>query len=571
VSESIYLVLLETSGNQRTIFQTNRLSENVGASELIYRVGTQYVLAALPRRLLRGWKPSELAARPADLAIWLMGQAQSIFAGGGDVDYEVMLAASGKAIVLTRGRARAIALVSEVTRQALYHSPGVATRGKIVPVEEDSAEAVHAAVKRAHQEIEALRGHIPAPEARFPRLPLTENCRSSGLPAARIDWNSPRGPEPVSEVVRAKRQARQGGEDRIKRVIPGLGRRQDLDSIVDEVPMIGVVHADGNGLGEVFLNFDRHAYARGDRSREAATAADYVASYRAFSIAIDGAARSAAAKAVKQTWADKLDERKLPIIPVIMGGDDLTAVCEGGAAIDFAAAYIRAFEEATAADDVIQAVIGQPIAAAAGVAVVKPHFPFHRAYDLSEELCKSAKATKKIIKDVDGNTIPCSALDFQVLFDSSGGQLKPVRNRMAASDDSRLYARPYVVTPPARWADATADARAWAEARLFDEAGDKPALSEAADALARKGDEDNALPRSQLQALLGALDSGADAVDAQFQLIRHRYENFPWKHVTDDEKRLFFEEPDLADEASVKRTRLLDAMELADLRSEACA
>jgi hypothetical protein len=566
--QSIYLVLIETSGNQRTIFQTNRLSENVGASELIYRVGTQYLLEALPRRLLGGWKPRELAARPADLAVWLMGQPQSIFESGENVDYEVMLAASGKAIVLTRGRERARALVSEVTRQALYHSPGVATRGKIVPLGEDSAEALHAAVKLAHEQIEALRGHIPAPEARFPRLPLTENCRSSGLPAARIDWKSPRGPEPVSEVVWAKRRARQDGEDRIKRVIPGLGKREDLDSIVDEVPMIGVVHADGNGLGEVFLNFDHYAYARDDRSRAAATAADYVASYRAFSIAIDRAARSAAAKAVKQTWAEKLDDRKLPIIPVIMGGDDLTAVCEGGAAIDFAAAYIRAFEDLTAQDDVIQAVIGQPIAAAAGVAIVKPHFPFHRAYDLSEELCKSAKITKKIIKDSENNTIPCSALDFQVLFDSSGGQLKPVRNRMAASDNSRLYARPYVVTPPARWAGATADARAWAEARLFDQADGKPALSEAADALARKGDEDNALPRSQLQALLGALDSGADAVDAQFQLIRHRYD-CPWSVVTDDEKRLFFDEPDIAEERIVKRTRLLDAMELADLRSEA--
>ena len=113
--------------------------------------------------------------------------------------------------------------------------------------------------------------------------------------------------------------------------------------------------------------------------------------------------------------------KTLPVVPVLVGGDDVTVYTDGHYAIPFAEAYIRHYEELTEKDELLKqlAVIAGaetpgPLTASAGVAIVGRNFPFHIAYDLAEGLVSRGK---KLGKKKD--TVPCSTIDYHVLRDAT--------------------------------------------------------------------------------------------------------------------------------------------------------
>jgi hypothetical protein len=77
----------------------------------------------------------------------------------------------------------------------------------------------------------------------------------------------------------------------------------------------------------------------------------------------------------------------LPIRPVLLGGDDLTFLCDGRIALDLAGTALDAFN-----DEVPH--LGR-VTACAGIAIVPAHTPFDRAYGLAESLCRNAKRRRR--------------------------------------------------------------------------------------------------------------------------------------------------------------------------------
>ena len=501
----VHLVLIETSSNQAFIFATNKLRENVGASELIYRTGTQYVLEAVEK----AGGPALWDADAAALRDRLRDPGTNPPIESGKAPVEVIISASGKALLLVRDRETAEGIVADVTSRALEQAPGLAVHGAIVPLDFD-ADNLHEKIGEVHVEHTRLRAELPGPETRFQRLPIVAECRTSGLPAMRAitqrrDGVPPGEEGPASHSTLAKIKARDWWEQRAAQLFDRHGLAAGVAGSLDALEpaqWIAVVHADGNGLGQVFLRFDEAADEDRDANRRAWNR-EYIEKLRRFSVALDECTEKAFCAAVEQSVP--LDRRgRYPIVPLVLGGDDLTVIVTGHYALEFTAEFLRRFVEQTRANQdiapIVQRIGGGPLTASAGVAVVKPHFPFHAAYDLAESLLREAKKHK-----------PDAAIDFQIVYDASATDLDRMRARwLVDGGESYLTARPYVVEPSG--GQGTSE-----KGPLWDE------LIRKRDVVLRREEGRRVIPSSQLHVLRDALFEGRAVAEAQLALIRNRY------------------------------------------------
>ena len=219
---------------------------------------------------------------------------------------------------------------------------------------------------------------------------------------------------------------------------------------------VGVIHIDGNGVGAIMRDLGE-AFKKTNNTLDKLAKAPYPRTsnpcgkmpprFRSFSrkppqfrsysrkpprfqwfvmevnYRLDGIVK----EAVARSWADVEylanddDIDFVPVVPVLVGGDDVTVYTDGRYAIPFAEAYIRHYEELTEKDGLLSllaTVAGAPkqgpLTASAGVAIVGRNFPFHIAYDLAEELVSRGKKLGK-----KPGTVPCSTINFHVLRDAT--------------------------------------------------------------------------------------------------------------------------------------------------------
>ena len=196
---------------------------------------------------------------------------------------------------------------------------------------------------------------------------------------------------------------------------------------------IAVIHIDGNGVGGVMRDLAKTKDSVDENvfKEQVGCGRDDPDSLRRFLLNINERLQRAVEMAFAGAWADiaRMAERDagaagrpytaIPVVPVIVGGDDVTVITSGDYALPFAACYLGHYERKTGEDPLLRYLTPPegsatgPMTAAAGVAVVRRNFPFHLAYGLAEKLVDGAKAVGKTTRP------PCSTLGFHALFDTT--------------------------------------------------------------------------------------------------------------------------------------------------------
>ncbi len=586
----LYLVIIETSSNQDYIFSTNKLKENIGASELTYRSGTQWVLEAIGKQT--GQKELEVWTSSNRLRQFLRDQDKNPPIEQSIQSVEILTAASGKALFLTRTEEVARSIIRDVTRRAIVEAPGLTIAGIYQKVGTlGNGGALANAIREVHQKFETERSQFPSPESRFLRLPIVAECSSSGLPASALVPEGGRK-RPISQVNHAKRMFAEEAKNRLTALDSRLERQ--IDRLVQDNPIndqgsalsssdsllkdeaksdprswLGIVHADGNGLGKIFLNFEKYL---GDDTSDR----NYINTYREFSLALDECTEAAFKQAldVFPTESRNGQNPAVPVVPLILGGDDLTVVCDGHHALEFTREFLQGFEQQTEQHPVIAEVAQEAfgvgrLSACAGVAIVKRHFPFSVAYSLAAELISSAKQVKQQITCpvTDGITpFPCSALDFHVLYDTTSIDLEAIQAKLTPEAQTRLYNRPYIVSDLAQLPQV--DGYAWAKRHGWKRLCDRIHWLNQGKATGDTSNGKNlpSLSSGQYHTLRDALFRDKAAADAQYGLICQRYdlEKFAESESGDS---LFYTKDEPGDEVFV--TSFLDALEALDFLKNA--
>ena len=431
------LTALDVTGIQRYIFNSNRLKENVGASELVYRATTRFVFKALP-------KPNNV--RQVDPVVMDLNKTIE------DLEAEVLLAIGGNALIIFKDLRQAHKLVSELSQKLLEEAPGLELTAAHLEFEWN-VDPIAQVRKKVLERLQKIKNRQVNSQPLL-GLGVTVACQSTGLPAVAIHPDKEDENYPISAEVWAKVMAAEKANDRFKNHIKdnqsiwrGILDKpyyfpmefDDFGRSKDEHSYIAVVHADVNGMGKWIDDiFD-------DCKNKNLSDRDAINAVRKFSDQVGNAARAGLVEMVK-TLADSVDGKNklagkipltqtkkrtgyfLPFRPLVFGGDDLTFVCDGRLGLSLVETYFKAFEAAINNDK---------ITASAGVSVVKTHYPFARAYQIAEDLCAEAK------RFVDRKTF---GLDWHFAASGLLGKLKTIRKKQYTVDAGKLHMRPVSLT-----------------------------------------------------------------------------------------------------------------------------
>lgn len=453
------VTVLNTTKIQSYIFGSNKLRENIGASYLVKQATDEWVRKTLAEPDLG--VPEAHQQDPIEQSNWI---AEIVYAGGGNM------------IVLFKSHDNAIEFTKKLSRRVLKEAPGinlVVAHQRFNWEKDKLHEVVDDLMKNALEQHKYKR----IPSAPLLGLGVTAVCYSTQLVAVDTSdnpiYDMPKDSKPylISPEIAAKLKAVHRANDELKEMIEKMLENKESHSLDKfkkyELPLrtdqmgrsreensyAAVVHIDGNSMGERFRKYGEKQSEEYPEDPSRANRA-YVEAMGHLSESIDQAGKQALNKVI-EVLVDSIQEltennhtvkkvvgqlgqfaiegNYLPFRPLVYGGDDVTFVCDGRLGLELASIYLNELEKPQMPD-------GLSIKACAGISIVKTHYPFARAYELSEALCREAKRLVKAQKQYEPEGF--SALDWHIASSGLSGSVSEIRKREYQVAYGELCMRP---------------------------------------------------------------------------------------------------------------------------------
>lgn len=362
-----YLYGAAVQGIQGFIFQTNELKDIVGASELVEMVCT----SAFDDY-------ADLKNHEKD--------PNSIVRAAGNIKY------------VFDDAEKCSRAVREFPKKVQCMAPGITISQAVVELEDGKFDV---AVDKLENKLRIQRNR-PMRSCTWGMLGVRRS-RKTGLPAVKKVKD-----DYLDDATFKKRKDREDATVRVCEKAFGaasgtLDKNEiafDIEEITTLNDWIAIIHADGNGLGQVIQKVGKN---KEELSK--------------FSKKLDELTRQAAVKAYEDTMKEDVFSyfnRRLPVRPIVLSGDDLTVIIRGDLALTYAESFLRHFEEVTA--QAMPGIVehGKGLTACAGIAFIKSSYPFYYGYELAEALCGRAKKRAKEINSI----LAPSCLMFHKVQDS---------------------------------------------------------------------------------------------------------------------------------------------------------
>jgi hypothetical protein len=435
------LVVADTTGIQDYIFGTNQLKQNVGASYLVDCATRKWAVESLP---------NEHNVKDLDNPL---DPFTSETIENSELAAEVIYAGGGNTMIVFASRSEAVAFTQLLTSKVLLDAPGLhlVLAHENFDWQQKALGGEYGVVSSIMKKL-ALKKAGQLVSSPMLGLGVTASCAFTGMPAVSYQL------EGSNRLIAAEAQAKLDAEPQAIQRLMDLFNFGDYEPAKDfddfgrtfgESSYISLIHTDGNGMASRIQKI-RDKLSSPSQNR------DYIKEMRDFSISIQQAAQESL-----QSTIDKLihtihrencdfvigkkneiilQDNKLPFRPIVFGGDDVTFVCDGRLGLSLAAYYLQQFSSHRLSDKA-------HAYCRAGIAVVKTHYPFSRAYDVADELCVSAKEYIAARKQPPYNEDGLTAMDWHFAVGGLVREINDVRQReYTIPKEGSLLIRPVRLT-----------------------------------------------------------------------------------------------------------------------------